>query len=314
MPVSSTRLRIAPAARLLRPLASSQRMLHGGTAIRRAVFTRQQADTQPVAAGPRAIRDETVNRVEAVLLLSREPLNSRKLAELASLEDGTHARTTVKQLNKHLDDTGRAFRVEETGGGYIMLTRPKFAPWLRRLEHCPPEIKLSAPAMETLTVIGYRQPVLRADIEAIRGVACGEILRQLMERDLVRIGGRSEELGRPYLYATTRRFLRTFGLRSLNDLPRAESLRATPQQALAKSQQAAAQQTAAQQITDPADEETPAAEQPAGSETHQPGEDSPSLQQHDTTGQTTSDELTSDELTTGDATAGEPDYDDEEEE
>ncbi len=201
-------------------------MLHGGTAFaRRRVLRPPREEQTPAVETPRGAREEAVNRVEAVLLLSREPVNSRKLAELASLEDGTHARTTVKRLNKHLDATGRAFRVEETGGGYIMLTRPKFAPWLRRLEHCPPEVKLSAPAMETLTVIAYRQPVLRADIEAIRGVACGEILRQLMERDFVRIGGRSEELGRPYLYATTKRFLRTFGLRNLNDLPRADTLR-----------------------------------------------------------------------------------------
>ena len=79
--------------------------------------------------------------------------------------------------------------------------------------------------METLAVVAYRQPVLRAEIEAIRGVNCGEILRQLMERDLVRIGGRSDELGRPYLYTTTKRFLQLFGLQNLDDLPRALALR-----------------------------------------------------------------------------------------
>jgi segregation and condensation protein B len=84
------------------------------------------------------------------------------------------------------------------------------------------EVRLSAPAMETLAVVAYRQPVLRAEVEAIRGVQCGEILRQLMERDLVRIAGRSEELGRPFLYGTTRRFLEVFGLRHLDELPRAE--------------------------------------------------------------------------------------------
>lgn len=92
----------------------------------------------------------------------------------------------------------------------------------------PEEARLSTVALETLSVVAYRQPVLKADIEAIRGVSCGEILRQLMERDLVRIGGRSEELGRPYLYTTTKRFLQQFGLRSLDDLPRAEILRAAP--------------------------------------------------------------------------------------
>lgn len=166
-----------------------------------------------------------MRRLEAVLLLAREPLASRKLAQLAQLEDGTQARTLIRKLNALLDDSGRAFRVEEVAGGYQMLTRHKFASWLRRLSHVPGETRLSSVALETLAVVAYRQPVLKADIEAIRGVNCGEILRQLMERDLVRIGGRSEELGRPYLYATTKRFLQQFGLRSLEDLPRAEILR-----------------------------------------------------------------------------------------
>jgi len=84
---------------------------------------------------------------------------------------------------------------------------------------------LSAPALETLAVVAYRQPVMRAEIEAIRGVDCGEILRQLMDRDLVKTAGRAEELGRPYWYATTKRFLQVFGLRHLDDLPRADLMR-----------------------------------------------------------------------------------------
>ena len=172
-------------------------------------------------------RDLALQRVEAILLLAREPLNSRKLAQLAQLEDGTRARTLVRKLNEMLDAAGRSFRVEEVAGGYQLLTRHKFAPWLRRLGNVPLEVRLSAVALETLAVVAYRQPVLKADIEAIRGVHCGEVLRQLMERDLVRIGGRSEELGRPYLYATTKRFLQQYGLRSLDELPRAEILRNT---------------------------------------------------------------------------------------
>ena len=159
------------------------------------------------------------------MLLAREPLSSRKIAQLAQLEDGTQARTLIRKLNALLDGSGRSFRVEEVAGGYQLLTRQKFASWLRRLSHVPGETRLSTVALETLSVVAYRQPVLKADIEAIRGVSCGEILRQLMERDLVRIGGRSEELGRPYLYTTTKRFLQQFGLRSLDDLPRAEILR-----------------------------------------------------------------------------------------
>jgi segregation and condensation protein B len=158
-------------------------------------------------------------RVEAVLLLSRRPMPSRRLSQLAGLADATEARTLVRQLNQVYDQGGRAFRVEEVAGGFHLMTRPQLAPWLRRMGHIPKTLQLTPPAMETLAIIAYRQPVMRADIEAIRGVACGEILRQLMDRDLVRISGRSEELGRPYLYSTTKCFLQTFGLRGAEALP-----------------------------------------------------------------------------------------------
>jgi segregation and condensation protein B len=170
-------------------------------------------------------RDALLARLEAVLLLSSQPQGSRRLAELADLADGTKARTLIRKLNRFYDAQGSAFRVEEVAGGFQLRTRSAFAPWLRRLHSVPVEIRLSAPAIETLAVIAYRQPALRAEIEAIRGVQCGEILRQLIERDLVRIVGRSDELGRPFLYGTSRQFLEVFGLRHLDELPRADLLR-----------------------------------------------------------------------------------------
>jgi segregation and condensation protein B len=115
--------------------------------------------------------------------------------------------------------------VEQLAGGYQLRTRPKFAGWLRPLVPASEQIRLTPPALETLAVVAYRQPVLRADVEAIRGVACGEILRQLMDRDLLRIVGRSEELGRPLWYGTTKRFLEAFGLCSLDELPLSAQLR-----------------------------------------------------------------------------------------
>ena len=122
-----------------------------------------------------------------MLFLAREPLSSRKLSQYANLADATEARTLIRRLNELFDASGRAFRVEDVAGGYQLLTRSPFAAWLQRLEYVPHEIRLSGPAMETLAVIAYRQPASRAEIEAIRGVNCGEIVRQLMERDLVRI-------------------------------------------------------------------------------------------------------------------------------
>jgi segregation and condensation protein B len=172
------------------------------------------------------MRQAARQRLEAVLFLAREPLNTRKLAQYANLADGSEARTLIRHLNDHYDQLGRAFRVEQVAGGFQLMTRRLFSSWLRRLGHVPPELRLSAPALETLAVIAYRQPTPRADIEAIRGVNCGEVIRQLMERDLVRIGSRSEELGRPFLYNTTKRFLQLFGLVNLEELPRAREMRA----------------------------------------------------------------------------------------
>jgi segregation and condensation protein B len=164
--------------------------------------------------------------VEAILLIAREPLSARKLATLAELEDPTEARSIARQLNEHYDTHAYAFRIEEVAGGMQLLSRPQFATWLRRLD-VPGEVLLSQGMLETLAIVAYRQPILRAEIEAIRGVSCDEVLRQLMQRDLVRICGRHEELGRPYLYGTTRRFLELFGLQSLEYLPRARKIRET---------------------------------------------------------------------------------------
>jgi segregation and condensation protein B len=174
----------------------------------------------PQNTGPE-LRETELARLEAVLFLAREPLSSRKIAKLANLADGTGVRTLIRRLREAYEAGGRAFQVEEVAGGYQLLTRPPLAPWLRRFQQTTSETRLSPPAMETLAVVAYRQPVLRAEIEAVRGVHCDEMLRQLLERDLVRIVGRSEDLGRPMLYGTTKRFLELFGLRSLEELPRA---------------------------------------------------------------------------------------------
>jgi segregation and condensation protein B len=110
-------------------------------------------------------------------------------------------------------------------GGFQLLTRPEFFPWVSRLRRANSDLRLSAPARETLAIIAYRQPITRADVEAIRGVQCSEVLRQLMEKGLVRITGRDDSLGRPVLYGTTKKFLQLYGLKSLRDLPQAGELK-----------------------------------------------------------------------------------------
>lgn len=164
-------------------------------------------------------------RLEAVLLVADGTLSTRKLAQLATLVDAAEAGQLIEDLNAAYDAVESAFRIERVATGFQLLTRPQFARWLDKLHHRQSELKLSPPAMETLTIVAYRQPVTRADIEEVRGVQCTEMLKQLMDRNLVRIAGHDDSLGRPYLYGTTRNFLELFGLRTLKDLPMADRLR-----------------------------------------------------------------------------------------
>ena len=134
-------------------------------------------------------------------------------------------REAVARLNAVYEQTGRAFRIEQVAGGYRVMTLVAHAPVLERFHGGRERTSLSKAAIETLAIIAYKQPLTRAGLEAIRGVACGEILRALLERRLITIVGRAEELGRPILYGTSKRFLETFGLGSLKDLPTVEELR-----------------------------------------------------------------------------------------
>jgi segregation and condensation protein B len=188
---------------------------------RRPPRRRRAAPVSPetVSPGPN-LRSDELARLEAALYVSREPLSPRRLAKLARLPDGTRARSLLKELKKIHGSSGSAFRVEQIAGGFQLLTRGTFGPWVRRLLATPPETRLSAAALETLAIVAYRQPVTRAEVEAIRGVGCEEMLRHLLDRDFVAIGGRTEELGRPNVYQTTNRFLRAFGLARIEDLPR----------------------------------------------------------------------------------------------
>ena len=174
---------------------------------------------------PVCVRTPKMARVEAVLLVSDAVVSSRKLVQLATLADVTEAKLLIDRLNAAYDQSGSPFRVERVATGYQLLTRPEYARWLGRLHQRQSELKLTPPALETLTILAYRQPMTRADLEALRGVQCTDILKMLMERGLVRIAGEDDSLGRPFLYETTRKFLETFGLRSLDDLPQAKDLR-----------------------------------------------------------------------------------------
>jgi len=187
--------------------------------------TETSDDQQPQATDlPPGFEPTVESVVEAVLFASDEPLTPARLSEIVG--------TNVRQLRKHIDDlnekykaNNNAFRIEQIAGGYQMLTLSEYNHWLKKLVRARDDGKLSQPALETLAIIAYKQPIIRADIEAIRGVAAGEMIRNLMYKGLVKITGRAEIVGRPMLYGTTKKFLEVFGLNTIKDLPKAEELK-----------------------------------------------------------------------------------------
>ncbi|MFP3937983.1 MAG: SMC-Scp complex subunit ScpB [Phycisphaerae bacterium] len=194
-----------------------------------------QPDQKPEPSEADAEKLEIAATVEAILFASDSPLTASKISRAGELGGERVVREAVDYLNSRYDELGSAFRIEQVAGGYRMMTRPEYHDVLSRLLQNKSEAKLSTAAMETLAVVAYRQPILRADIEAIRGVACGDVLRGLMDKGLVKIVGRAEVLGRPMLYGTTRRFLEVFGLNSLEDLPRVQELRSGAEEQPAQS-------------------------------------------------------------------------------
>ena len=172
-------------------------------------------------------------RLEAVLMAADRPMSDGRLAEVLQLiraeddedkDKGPSLSSLIKEaiegLNTAYKETGRSFCICKLAGGWQVLTNPEFTEDLTRLKGARQQAKLSPAAIETLAIIAYKQPILRADLESIRGVACGEVLRGLMDRRLVKIAGRAEEVGRPMLYGTTKEFLQIFGLATVNDLPK----------------------------------------------------------------------------------------------
>ena len=162
--------------------------------------------------------------VEAVLFASDESLTAERLANIVETSV-KQVRQSIQDLNDKYQAGNNAFRIEQIAGGYQMLTLSPYNYWLKKLLRVRGDSKLSPAALETLAIVAYKQPVIRADVEAIRGVAVGELIRSLMDKGLVKIVGRAEVLGRPMLYGTTKKFLEVFGLNSLKDLPKIEELK-----------------------------------------------------------------------------------------
>jgi len=171
------------------------------------------------------VRSSKHARLEAVLFVADSPLSAKKIADAAKLIDAEQTRSLIDELNLLYDAEQCPFRVEQIASGYQLLTRPEYSQWLDRIHHRNIELKLSPSALDTLTIVAYRQKITRADIEAIRGVQSSEVIKQLMERQLIRIGGEEDSLGRPYLYETTKFFLQYLGIRRIEQLPNYPQLR-----------------------------------------------------------------------------------------
>src|SRR6266851_4504610 len=165
---------------------------------------------------------EPIDVVEALLFASEAPVEAERIQEVLDLPSAGQARELVQMLVERLDGQGRALQIIEVGGGYRLVTRPEVAPWLVKLARSRTRSRLSRSALETLAIIAYRQPASRPDIDAVRGVNSEAVLDNLLDRRMVRITGRKDSPGRPFLYETTRDFLVAFGLRDLADLPKVE--------------------------------------------------------------------------------------------
>jgi segregation and condensation protein B len=162
--------------------------------------------------------------VEALLFASDAPLSAGDIARVDERLDEDTVEAVVQQLREEYETQERSWQIYEIAGGYQLLTRPEFAPYLERYDTVPQQTRLSAPALEVLAVIAYRQPIGRNEVEEIRGVGSSGVLKTLQDRNLIDVVGRSEGLGRPLLYGTTQKFLEHFGFNSLDDLPRPDDL------------------------------------------------------------------------------------------
>lgn len=164
----------------------------------------------------------TASIVEALLISTDVAISASKIAQLLGIGDASDVKRYIESLNEQYEEAGTSFRIQAIAKGYQVMTLPVYDAWVRKLHKARADSRLSRAALETLAIVAYKQPVLRANVEAIRGVAVGDMLVRLREMNLIRIAGRAEEIGRPLLYGTTRKFLDVFGLSSLSDLPKLE--------------------------------------------------------------------------------------------
>jgi len=156
--------------------------------------------------------------IESLLFVADEPLPVDRIKKILIQVETREIREAMAELTAEYEARGGGFYLDEVAGGFHISTRPQYTEWIKKLIQ-PKPLRLSKPALETLVIIAYKQPIIRSDIEHLRGVDCGGVIRVLLERKLIRVLGRKEIAGRPLIYATTKRFLEIFDLKNLRDLP-----------------------------------------------------------------------------------------------
>ncbi len=164
------------------------------------------------------LQDESATATEALLFASPQPLSDREIGRIIG-RDRRKVAAIIEELNQKYIEWGRSFRIEKFGDGYRFFTLPEFDRCIGRLAEIPRPVKLSKAALEVLSIIAYKQPVVRSEIERIRGINPDGVVRTLLERGLIEVHGRSDGPGRPLLYGTTRDFLEFFGISDLSELP-----------------------------------------------------------------------------------------------
>ncbi len=182
----------------------------------------EEEGTDPSLPVPRGEQARAI--IEALLFSATTPLSEKRLSHLLNGLDLPSVRESIERLRHEYEAPGRGVTIREVAGGYQLATRPELADWMYRLHRHRKKTGLTPATLETLAIIAYKQPIVRAEIEAIRGVDCGGVIRQLQDVGMVEVVGRKETPGRPPLYGTTDLFLKTFGLRRLDDLPSLEEL------------------------------------------------------------------------------------------
>lgn len=267
-------------------LPSAEQSVEAGESAE-AVQTEEEEINEPSESETPIVRWQLSQVVEAILFASQKPMSVKELqavlkgaaeaekenpsvAVFAKVPEGK-LRAAIEVLELACMNSPCAHEVRETAAGWQLVTKPEFSPWLRQLFPENRSARLSAPAMETLAIIAYRQPITRADIEAVRGVAVDGVMQTLLDRGLVKIAGRSEIPGRPLLYETTVSFMEHFGLKDLDDLPNASELRK-----IELPQAPISEEPAQPVVTEPA---SPALESEVSTETEAPAPDEPEKQE-----------------------------------